>query len=940
MTASISSRDNVSCVRAFYVEEDAEVAERIVADLGRVNIRFYEEGGEGMAPGVYTTLLVFVSEAAAADPRLREEVETAYANGKGVVVVYLGGTFPASLGDLFDRAEDFVMRPDGEEALLRRLATAHDMRACRKETLEPYEGPLDYIFISYAHKNSVDVLPVVRDLQDAGFRIWYDAGIEVGSEWDAYIMDHLKGAKAFICFQSPEFRASTYCQQEIDCALENLPGAVVVACVNPNEKADDLPDRLRDLQGVLRCDSDTDRDFFEKLISAGELESCRDEYRLSEDGTTLVKYLGGSAVVRIPEGVKEIGPRAVVTPNARRVIVPDGVTKIAEQAFIGCGLLEEVDLPGTVVEIGKEAFLGCGSLREFAIPPEVEVVNESCFAGCVALERVTFAGEKVEDIMPHAFEDCTSLIDIEWPSSVKRLWRYAFANCSSLDLVIPASVEAIEGGAVYNGCKSLAIDPANETYFFKEKCLLSRDGTILYAVAPNDAQGDFSVPEGIVDISSRCAPSEAIGKIIPEDIRESRTLPMHFRKKKMEERGIELIGASFSAFSGCCGLVSVSFPISLLNIGDSAFANCTGLESASFSGKVKRISREAFKNCASLASIALPDGVEYIGDHAFENCASLTSITLPDGVGSVGTSAFEGCISLASVGFPNTLERLSDAVFKDCTSLASISLPESITFLGRDVFCGCTSLVNLKFPENLEHIGNWKTGGHAFRGCSSLVSVSLPANVKEVAKGTFESCSSLASIQLPDGLTVIEERVFQNCLSLKFVRMPSSLATIKELAFEGCASLVSVELPDSLETIEDRAFSGCSHLDVVIPKSVSSIGKDAFLGCQSLRVDPGNPAFAYSDERGLVSADGKVFYGLPIGFDDEIFCIPDGVETLNGLGLSENILARLKSVVLPKSLVDTSAASAWGADELVFEHPEFTCVGFRELQKRIDELHR
>lgn len=761
MAKQTASRDNVSCVKAFYVEEDAEIAERIVLDLARVNIRFYEEGAEGMAHGVYTTLLVFVSEAAAADPCLREEVETANANGKGVVVVYLGGTIPESLGNLLDYAEEFVLRPGGEEALLRRLATAHDMRACRKETLEPYEGPLDYIFISYAHKNSADVLPVVRDLQDAGFRIWYDAGIEVGSEWDAYIMDHVKGAKAFICFQSDEFRASTYCQQEIDCALECMPGAVVIACVNPTEGVDDIPQELRRFQGVLRHDCDTDKDFFDKLISAEELEPCRDEYRLSDDGKTLVKYLGGSAVVRIPEGVEIIGPRAVVTPNARKAIVPDGVTKVSEQAFIGCGLLEEVDLPDTVTEIGNEAFLGCGSLREIEIPAKVAIINESTFAGCVSLQRVSFLGEIVEDIMEHAFEDCSSLFEIDLPASIKRLWRYCFWKCSSLELLIPASVEGIAAICAFEGCKSVAISAENSTYSYRDGFLMDAQQKTLFAVSPSVAVGHLRLPQGIKAIYGICVPEGTRG--LADNRKET----------------------VYGSFAGCTSLTSVVVPEGVTTIGDYSFIGCS-----------------------QLSSVSLPATVEVIGGFAFSNCESITHMELPKALAQIGTRAFSGCKSLRAVSGYSEVKAISVGAFEKCTSLARIDIPETVESISARAFCGCESLEEAELPKNL-----FKLGEDAFRGCKSIKTIVIPASLKTIERQAFAGCSSLESVTMPPGVETIGHRAFFACHTLNSASLPESVKSIGDFAFGACGQL-DILVPRSVQTIGSCAFERCRSIAI------------------------------------------------------------------------------------------------------------------------------
>ena len=36
----------------------------------------------------------------------------------------------------------------------------------------PYEGDENYIFVSYAHKNSDEIISVMEVMDRAGFRIW------------------------------------------------------------------------------------------------------------------------------------------------------------------------------------------------------------------------------------------------------------------------------------------------------------------------------------------------------------------------------------------------------------------------------------------------------------------------------------------------------------------------------------------------------------------------------------------------------------------------------------------------------------------------------------------------------------------------------------------------------------------------------------------------
>lgn len=67
--------------------------------------------------------------------------------------------------------------------------------------------------------------------------------------------------------------------------------------------------------------------------------------------------------------------------------------------------------------------------------------------------------------------------------------------------------------------------------------------------------------------------------------------------------------------------------------------------------------------------------------------------------------------------------------------------------------------------------------------------------------------------------------------------IPESVTSIGKSAFSGCSSLESVAISDSsqLKIIEEAAFFGCSSLtDINIPESVIELGLSSFNGCSSL----------------------------------------------------------------------------------------------------------
>ena len=92
----------------------------------------------------------------------------------------------------------------------------------------PYKGDEPYIFISYAHKDSALVWPIIERMQKDGYRVWYDEGIDPGTEWDENIADHVYGCAFFMAFLSPNYMASDNCKDELNFARDQDKKRVLV----------------------------------------------------------------------------------------------------------------------------------------------------------------------------------------------------------------------------------------------------------------------------------------------------------------------------------------------------------------------------------------------------------------------------------------------------------------------------------------------------------------------------------------------------------------------------------------------------------------------------------------------------------------------------------------------------------------------------------------
>ncbi len=139
--------------------------------------------------------------------------------------------------------------------------------------MEAYEGSEPYIFISYAHRDADKVWPLLDKLNDSGYRIWYDDGIGAGSEWPAYIEQHLDHCAAVISFITPRAVNSSNCRKEITYALAKQKPFVYVM-LEETELAQGMSLQLSDQYCVNRGSMPEEK-FLKKLCSSGALEACR-----------------------------------------------------------------------------------------------------------------------------------------------------------------------------------------------------------------------------------------------------------------------------------------------------------------------------------------------------------------------------------------------------------------------------------------------------------------------------------------------------------------------------------------------------------------------------------------------------------------------------------------------------------------------------------------
>lgn len=144
------------------------------------------------------------------------------------------------------------------------------MKRC---SAKPYEGPEPYIFVSYCHKDKPQVFPIVERLARDGYRVWYDEGIDPGTEWPEIIAQHLNGCRLCIAFLSGNALDSHNCRREINFALlKKKPFLSVV--LEPVALSLGIEMQLSATQSILKYEISSEAEFFRILYSAPPLAGC------------------------------------------------------------------------------------------------------------------------------------------------------------------------------------------------------------------------------------------------------------------------------------------------------------------------------------------------------------------------------------------------------------------------------------------------------------------------------------------------------------------------------------------------------------------------------------------------------------------------------------------------------------------------------------------
>lgn len=529
-------------------------------------------------------------------------------------------------------------------------------------------------------------------------------------------------------------------------------------------------------------------------ISVSEMPSPSDDF-IIENGV-LIKYVGPGGDVVLPEGITRIADNAFRSnQTVTSVVMQSGITEMGMCVFWDCHYIKRIVFSDTIKVIPTSTCYLNWALEEVILPRDVEEIQSTAFINCYALTSLDFSKYNIRIFGEQSFKG-SGLQEVYFSKNVKVIGRQAFLQCYRLKNV--TFEEGIEleflGASVFSACIMLE-----------------------------------EVDLSMLDM-----------KELPSEI-----------------------------FRLCSALTKVKLPSQLTSIPWGLFNSCTSLREIDLSDtKITVLNNYVFYKCTSLERVILPERLTEIMKGTFSDTASLEYIVIPESVTKIGNDAFKGSGLKAIVFNSPVPPALGSGIFLKHNDELRVFVPSDSAEAYKKALGEYSDLVNSSSEFDIRDGVLYK-----YFGCSEEVTV--PYEVKSIATGAFKGNATLRSVYIGGITAGIGTEAFEGCSSLSYVYLSQSVKTIKDRAFGGCGSLARVvidasvppntgkevfplndglviEVIDGAREVYAREWKRYEKLivengftvvdgvlvcykgiakDVIVPEGVTELGKYVFQGC-------------------------------------------------------------------------------------------------------------
>lgn len=252
----------------------------------------------------------------------------------------------------------------------------------------------------------------------------------------------------------------------------------------------------------------------------------------------------------------------------------------------------------------------------------------------------------------------------------------------------------------------------------------------------------------------------------------------------------------------------------------------------------------------------------------------MDSLVISDGVNSIGVNSFTD-FKIKTVTISSSLRYIKQGAFKDCNNLTDVyyqgtqSQWNAIS-IADDNACFINARIHfIEEPSeastealepvcklNYNELSDGTLEVCGFTNNTGAVDLVIPSEyngkaVTKIAESVFMGNHDIVSVTIPETITYIGSNAFGNCDNLQAINFNAVKCTFMgteyyrneengwyisgERAFYNCNAIKTLNIGDKVRQIPDNAFCDFNIEEILIPESVTSIGKNAFSNCDRLK---------------------------------------------------------------------------------------------------------
>jgi len=388
-----------------------------------------------------------------------------------------------------------------------------------KGHFKAYQGDCDYAFVAYAHSDLERIYPIINELNNQGFNLWYTDGGILSPNYFDLIYDALQNCNTVLFFISEASANRTWIREELYCALREgkkiipiyldnveLPQNLRITLTSSHAvyswqySQEKIINELADEISVCRDDIDNEVFVSFSLLDISILSSIVGSMR--ESGISVwdsSKYISGSAMPKISNKWRDVilthlrRSRVVLAFISRRSIkdstqinelnIAFSEKKIIIPLFVGCDL---EDLPASLaVKLGSVQGLHVDVSNQQTISAAttqvIEFIKKTQFNYSNTSTISKFTKSK-GDINSHSFSN------VELPKITFISYSHSDVNQKRIDVEQLAQSIQRNCGCVGWYDKRLT---AGRNFDKEIKEVLDQSSVVVWILSPNSSKSEY-----------------------------------------------------------------------------------------------------------------------------------------------------------------------------------------------------------------------------------------------------------------------------------------------------------------------------------------------------------------------------------------------------------------------------------------------------------------